>query len=203
MIVYKFVLKLCREILPILFWILVLFGFDKPYIAVLTLLTALLHEVGHYIAFLVLKCDTGMPLGHFSGFRFRQKANTSYAKSILIYGAGAMMNILTSTAVLPFCRGNRYLTVFVLIGYATAVSNLLPIKGYDGYNILADFLRSRGKDTGLRILDGGSFVICVVLTFTALYLMYYRNGGYWIYGMFMLMLLGEISDRLNLSVLEI
>ena len=203
MIVYKFVLKLCKEILPILFWILVLFGFDKPYIAVLTLLVALLHEVGHYIAFLVLKCDTGMPLGHISGFRFRQKANTSYAKSILIYGSGAAMNFLVSTAVLPLCHGNRYLAVFVLIGYATAVSNLLPIKGYDGYNILADFLGSRGCDTGLRILSWVSFAICVVFTFTALYLMYYRNGGYWVYGMFMLMLLGEISDRLNLSVLEI
>ena len=203
MIVYKFVLKLCKEILPILFWILVLFGFDKPYIAVLTLLIALLHEVGHYMAFLALKCDTGMPFGHISGFRFRQRANTSYAKSLIIYGAGAMMNIFASTAVLPFCRGNQYLTVFVLIGYATAVSNLLPIKGYDGYNILADFLRSRASDAGLRILDGVSFAICAVLTFTALYMMYYRDEGYWIYGMFIFMLLAEISKSLNSSVLEI
>ena len=52
MIVYKIVSKTYKEILPLLFWVLLLFGFDKAYIAVLTLLVALVHEVGHYIAFL-------------------------------------------------------------------------------------------------------------------------------------------------------
>ena len=203
MIVYKIVSKIYKEILPLLFWVLLLFGFDKAYIAVLTLLVALVHEVGHYIAFLALKCDTGMPFGHISGFRFRQKANMPYGKSMLIYISGAAMNILVSTVLFPFSRGNAYLSAFVLLGYATAMSNLLPIKGYDGYSILADFFKSRGCDTGLRILSAVSFAICVALTFTSLYLMYYRDEGYWIYGMFMIMLLGEISKSLNSSVLEI
>lgn len=203
MIVYIIVSKIYKEILPLLFWVLLLFGFDKAYIAVLTLLVALVHEVGHYIAFLALKCDTGMPFGHISGFRFKQKANMSYGKSMLVYISGAGMNILVSTAVLPFCRTNPYLSAFSLLGYATAVSNLLPIKGYDGYSLLADFFRSRGSDAGLRILSAVSFAICTVLTFTSLYLMYYRDEGYWIYGMFIFTLLGEISKSLNSSVLEI
>ena len=200
MIVYKLATKLSTQILPLLFWIFLLFGFDKVFIAVMTLLCALLHEMGHYIAVLCQKCDTGTPIGRFSGFKIQQKGISSYYQNILIFLGGPLINIGVSALFLPLAFKSRYILYFCFINFATAISNLLPIKGHDGYNAIRELFRMRCIDVGIIILDNVSFFLSVVLTFLSLYMMYYRNEGYWIFGIFLFTVLSEIKERLKTAL---
>lgn len=199
---YKLFTKLVTEILPLLFWILLIFGFDKVYMATLTIISAVIHEAGHYIAIILLKCDTGAPVGHISGFRIRQKQITSYTKNIIIFAAGPFSNFLFTLILLPFVFADRYFLTACIINFATALSNLLPIKGYDGFSILSEFLKSRSCDGGIRLLSAVSFALSAVLLFLSLYMMYFYNEGYWIFGIFLANLMSEMSYKLNLTVCE-
>ena len=200
--VKKTLLKLSHEYLPLLFWILLLFGFDKPYIAILTLLCAGIHESGHIAAIVLLKCDTGLPFGHFSGLRIRQNSESSYIKSIIIYALGPGTNFLAALLLFPWIFSNHYIFVFALLNFATAFSNLLPVRSYDGYSILSEIFKMRAMDRALRLLDFLSFTICALFALASLYMMYYRNEGYWMYGLFMVTVLSEISKALKTSVWE-
>lgn len=198
--VYKFLLHLGNEILPALFWVLLLFGFDKPYVAIITLLSALLHELGHYAAINATKCDTGAPLGHFSGFRIREKRLNSYMQEILIFASGPANNLAVFFLLLPFFGASGYLTTLGLVNLATALSNLLPIKGYDGYGIIREIFRMRGCDGGVRFLDSLSFALSSLFAIVALYFMYYHDFGYWIYGVFGVIIITEMHKTLKNDV---
>ena len=63
----KFMNYLSSSLLPMLFWILMTFGFDKPYIAVLTFCAAMLHELGHILASVLTKVGTGGINGKLNG----------------------------------------------------------------------------------------------------------------------------------------
>ena len=197
----KLLTKLSNEILPLVFWLLLLFGFDKVYIAVLTILSALIHEIGHYIAIISLKSDTGAPIGHISGFRIRQKSILSYNKTIAILLCGPLFNIALGIIVLPFIN-NRYLMYVCVINFATGLSNLLPIRDHDGYLILSEIFKSKGCSSGLRILLAVSFFFSAITCFFSLYLMYYRNEGYWIFGIFIATLLSEMSKNVKTAISE-
>ena len=198
--VYKLLYKLSTEILPIAFWVLLIFGFDKPYIALITLLCAVIHEIGHYTAILLLKCDTGTPIGHFSGFRIKKKNIVSYRKSIIIFLGGPMANFAFGMLFfLPsFFSGYSFWVFAINIG--TAFSNLLPIRGYDGYNIMFSIIKNKGLVNAEIWLRRASFLFCTLLSFLSLYLMYYRDGGYWIYGIFTAMMISEMSQALGSQV---
>ena len=45
------------EVLSVVFWVLVIFGFDLPYVAVLTIAAALIHELAHLTAIFAFKKD--------------------------------------------------------------------------------------------------------------------------------------------------
>ena len=197
---YKLMMKLATEILPLVFWVLLLFGFDKVYMAVITIIAAILHEAGHYTAIKLLKCDTGTPIGHFSGFRIRQKQTTSYSKNILVLLSGPLANLVFSCLLFPFAFKSNYIAVVCLINFATAVSNLLPIRGYDGYTILEELFKSRYFSSGLKALNCISFSLSVTLAFLALYMMYYLNEGYWLFAIFIVNLLSEMSRELKMRV---
>ena len=50
-------LKLISSILPPLFWGLIIFGFEEPYLAVTSLICAMIHELGHL---LLTPCEVKM-----------------------------------------------------------------------------------------------------------------------------------------------
>ena len=200
MIVYKLLHRLSSEILPIAFWVLLLFGFDKPYIALITLICAVVHELGHYAAILLLKFDTGTPIGHFSGFRIRGKSIISYGKSILVFLGGPIANLIFAGLFLIPALFGGYAFMLFIINIGTAISNLLPIKGYDGYNVLLSLIKKRGFLYGEVWLRRVSFFLCTVFCFLSLYMMYYRDGGYWVFGIFIAMIISEMAESLDRPV---
>lgn len=186
-------------VLPILFWLLLIYGFDEPCVAGVTVIAAIIHEAGHE-GYVFFKC--GLPYsvrGALSGFRIRRKEHFSYCEEIKLYFAGPFANFAAALTSLPFlCISRDYIGLFALINIATAVSNLLPVKGHDGYGIVKTYLEMKETpEIYFSILMAFSFVFVILLCFFSLYLMDRCDGGYWIYGIFIISLISEISNMLK------
>ena len=194
-------LSFLERFLTMVFWILIIFGFDLPYIAFLTLFAALIHEAGHLFAILLLsERGVSMPKSALSGFRIKNE-NSSYSKEIIKAGSGPLINIIF---FLIFNTGlgfppdiSEYLKSFALINLLTAISNLLPVEGYDGYRILYAWISvifSR-PERALLALWYLSFFIIVIFSFISLYFMLKIGEGYWIFGVCICFLISVISKK--------
>ena len=180
------------SVLPIIFWISVIFGFDAPYVAILTIICAIFHELGHYLA-IVISGGKGALRGHSSGFRIARCDTAAHRKEILVLLSGPLANILLFLITLPF--GNAlggYLSTFAFINLATGLSNLLPLEGYDGYGALSELFATWERYDLIRRLESLSFIFSISLTFVSLYLIDRFSEGYWIFGLFFFMTLSKI-----------
>lgn len=181
-----------ESVLPIIFWIGIIFGFDAPYVAILTIICAVVHELGHCIAIAALG-SKGKIRGHSSGFRIAIRDSGTHKNEIAIRLAGPGINIALFLATLPF--GNAlggYVSMLGYISLATGISNLLPLEGYDGYGAISELLLMKGRDNLQRRLEAFSFIFSVAATFIALYLIDRFSEGYWIFGLFFIMTLSKI-----------
>ena len=186
--------KVVDRILPFIFFILLIFGFDEPYVAVLTLIAAAIHELGHIVAIKVCAGGRFLLRSVLSGFRIKAESNISYRKKIAILLAGPFANLLF--ALFCFLQGDSalgYFSVFGVISLATALSNLLPAEGYDGYEALRAFFQYKEYEFGERLLAFLSFFLSVVMIFLSLYFILRVGEGYWIFAVFFLSLLSKIS----------
>ena len=188
---------LCGSVLPIIFWLSLIFGFDTPYIAILTVICALCHELGHCIAISIASDRKSSLRGHASGFRIKRCERLSYGKEIFILLAGPGVNILVYIITLPF-RGafDGYIRIFGTLNLVTGISNLLPVEGYDGYGALNELFAYTGRISMQKALDLFSFVFSVCVTFVSLYLIERFSEGYWIFGLFFFM---TVSKLVNLG----
>ena len=105
-------LKLLFKVLPILFWMLLLFGFDIPYIAVITLISAVIHELSHITASILLAGGFRFR-GAVSGFRLALKNKTSYKAEILIAAAGPLSNLAVFLIIMIFIF--NYQTIYQMV----------------------------------------------------------------------------------------
>ena len=191
--IIEFLELLAGSVLPIIFWISVIFGFDAPYVAMLTIISAVIHELGHYTAIAYFTGRNARLRGHSSGFRIKRSEALSYGKEISILLAGPMINILLFLLTIPF--GNAmigYAKIFGYINLATGLSNLLPFEGYDGYGALCEGLKYCGKEGYIHHLETLSFVLGVGVTFISLHLIDKFSEGYWIFGLFFFTTLSKL-----------
>ncbi len=200
--VLGFMRFLSEGLFPLLFWVLIIFGFDKVDVAVLTILSALIHEIGHITAILVIKRDTGRLLTHISGFRIQNDAR-SYKEELFVLISGPFVNILLFI-ISSFSHNalNGYITLFGYINLVTAISNLLPVEGYDGYGILTRLVLLFGWLDGVRVLEYISFSVTVIITFFSLYLLFYYGEGYWVFGVFFTLMLARLSSFIKEDILR-
>lgn len=199
--VYKALARLCNNILPLFFWLLLIFGFDKPYIGVLTVITAIIHEIGHYSVKLFVQHEGEIPIAHLSGFRLKNRRLTSYEQDVLLLSAGPLINIVVFVILLPFFF-SHYVRTLAYINLATAVSNLLPISGYDGHSILLAVCRKSENDDLVNLLNALSFAFSAMLTLLALYMIYRLDTGYWIFALFTVNILSEMQKSQNKGIRE-
>ena len=189
---------LTYHILPSLFWLSVIFGFDAPYVAVLTVLCAALHEIGHITALIYVKGSPSVPKGHITGFRIKRRNVLSYKDEALVLAAGPIANILFALFSVPFIKSQgSYALVFFIINASTAISNLLPCEGYDGYGILYQIFES--KEISTKHLENASFLISILLTFFSLYLIGRFGEGYWIFFVFFISLSQKIAKMIKFN----
>ena len=203
----KFLLAILNELggslLPIIFWAAVMFGFDEPYVAILTIISALIHELGHLAVMLCLSGAIEMPRGRMLGFKIKKRGIDSYKNEILILLGGPMANIALGLVVMSLSLGkSEYLILFAIINIICGVSNLLPLESYDGFNVLLWMLESREKYACIRLLYSFSFLISVLLTFGSLYLVYVFNTGYWLFLAFFVSMMNNINPKRASKVCE-
>ena len=169
------------KILPLLFWALLMLGFDSVYVAVLTVLSAAIHECGHLIA-MPRKSKSTLPRADISGFRIKIRG-LSYKEELAVAACGPLTNILLGSILLIFSRSmpcGIYAKTFGIINLMTAISNLLPIEGYDGYKMLFCISALFFDDTARaeRTLATFSFLFSALMCFLSLYLILKVGEGY-------------------------
>lgn len=194
--IFKILGELSGSFLPLLFWASVMFGFDAPYIALLTIISAIIHEAGHVGAMLYLSREVEMPTARLVGFKIKKRLLDSYKNEVLILLSGPMANLITGLVILAISYGrSEYLMLFGVINILCGVSNLLPLEGYDGFNILSWIFESKGKYSYIRLLRALSFFISILLTFVSLYFVYILNVGYWLFLVFFVTMMNNIAKK--------
>ena len=191
---FKRALEAMIKILPALFWILFMFAFDAPFVAILTLICAAAHELGHIAA--LYKLTGGYKLkAVFSGLRLGAEAHISYTDEIIIAAFGPLVNLLLFLLLLPFYSRSDYIMIFGALNLFTALSNLIPIEGYDGYRIIECIIMKNSLGVShSRILQTVSLGVTIILTFFSLYLIRSFDGGYWIFLLFIAVLIKKVKS---------
>lgn len=185
--------SLAGDVLPLLFWLMIIFGFDTPYIATLTIIAAVIHELGHSVAIMALSRSGYMPMVHVTGFRFKRADTLGYKEEIIILAMGPVFNITAFLLCLPFLSAMEgYIGTFAAVNLITALSNLLPVESYDGYGILRELFTYTENVRMLYLIERLSFFISLSFTFLSLYLIDKFGSGYWIFGIFFFMMLAKL-----------
>lgn len=186
--------KASMRILPMLFWILLIFAFDNAAIAIMTLLCIIIHEGGHFLSGFII-CGQAGASATLSGLRIKFDTVLSYKSELIIAASGPLSNLIASLLLIPFRYFlSGYLFLFLILNLFTAISNLAPISGYDGYRILFCLFSGRlGEERVFLVLEAVSFVFSAILCIFALFLMAFANTGYWLYFIFIAALLKGIS----------
>ena len=190
-------------ILPAIFWLMMLYAFDEPLAATLTLLAAIIHEAGHQIYIYLVLGRPGNMRSTLCGFRISKGSILSYKTEALIYFSGPLANILCAVILIPILlfvseNAEAYLQLFIIINLATAASNLLPIERYDGYGILECIFAYYGiREAAMSILSFISLLLSSFICILALYIMARIGDGYWIFGIFIFSLISGISKSLG------
>ena len=182
------ILKTAEKILPLLFWVLLIFAFDAPVFAIFTILAALIHEGGHVLFGLIAGEARLLPSAHPTGFRIKAAKSMSYNAELLLLIGGPVLNFIAFFALKTlFCiSGDTLIYDFAFINLLTALTNLFPIKGYDGYRIIESIILITKEDgfISLFILRALSFLFTSLLCFLSLYFLLKLGEGYWIFALF-------------------
>lgn len=180
-------LDLILGILPVVFWLCLIYSFDELIGASVTVLAMVIHEAGHLALIFLITGKFRMPKGNFSGLRIFENQMASYKHRLLLYFSGAIANIISAVIMISLGGLSRdYGKIFILINVATAISNLLPLEGYDGYRIIMttiDYFNLGYKS--YAILEILSFIFVFFMTVISLFLVYTFGNGYWILGIFL------------------
>ena len=197
-------ISLLQKILPLIFWVILMIGFDPLSIAVITICSAFFHELGHVIAIYLLEKRIALPFARKKGFAISLGMHTSYKNELIIALSGPIFNLLAfivCTSLKQYANG--YLSLLAIINLMTFVSNMLPLRGYDGHLALYSLIAIiKDHETAEKILSPISFVFSTVLVFFSLFLILKIGEGFWIFAIFFSLLLEEIFKSNNSSKIE-
>ena len=181
-------IMLFERLLAVLFFGLLTFGFDSVPMATLTILTAFIHECGHLTALAyVAKDKFALPKANLFGFRIKNSIKMSYTEEILVTLSGPLVNLILSPLVfIPTNNGFLgYLQCFGAVNLMTLISNLIPVRSYDGSRILSSILALHtDEEKKERIISVLSLFFSSLLTLFSLYVIEKMGEGYWIFIIF-------------------
>lgn len=204
-VAYKRVLNLLADrILPIAFWLTVMLAFESVYMTVLTVAAALIHELGHIGAAICLgHGEMSLPRAALAGLRIGSGRLLSYREEAIIALFGPCANLFLFCLLIPFFPISEYIVAFGAVNLLTALSNLLPIRSYDGYRIMHGFMLMRGRcERGERVCRAVSWAIGISGTFFALFLLWKYGEGYWFFAVFFSITVSEIIKSQSTSKLK-
>lgn len=196
-----------EKILTLAFWVLVIFGFDLAYTGVLTVLAALIHELGHFISIEIFsKKKKSRLTPSLLGFRI-DAGRLTYKEELYVALGGPLINLTVGILFISLSAHTGlgyYFRVFGILNILTMVSNLLPIESYDGYKIATCIIAIFSKEITRweSVLYWISFSFCCISTFFALYIVLKLGEGYWVFLVFFSFTLTSIVKRQNQTICE-
>ena len=193
-----FLSSLTRKIsllLSLVFWIAIIFSFDETDLAVLTVSAIFLHELGHITYAWIISGKLCMPRPSTYGFKLRTERILTYKEETLLYISGPLANIFVFVALYPLAKnGHEYLLKFSVINLLTALSNLLPIDGYDGFGIIRAMTSALlPYRTAYIICNLVSFVCSFCICTVSLYIIDRTGGNFWFFGIFFSSFISKLS----------
>lgn len=186
-VIIEYFLKLMLNVLPVIFWLCLIYSFDNTAVANLTILAMIIHEAGHIACVFFFTGKILLPRGDFSGLKLLKNNMPTYLQQFFLYASGVLSNLFAVilTLAFPFSQ-TRFGELFIAINIATAFSNLLPIDGYDGYRITLLTIEYFNLGTvGYAFLEIISFAFVFAMSIVSLFLVYTLGNGYWIMGIFL------------------
>lgn len=191
--------SLFNNFLPAFFWILLIFAFEEPWIGAMTLISALIHECGHLCYLWLFAKGRHRLRAVENGLRIRSFGSLSYREERMTYLSGPLANLfIFLICILIRKEGDEYLLGFSIINLATALSNLMPIEGYDGYGVLRTLIEERERNHAyLRGLDALSTALIFILCIFSLYLIDRYGGGYWLFAVFFVSMIKRFDKNIS------
>lgn len=189
----KLVKKICFSLLPLCFWLMVMLSFDDLSICILTILSASLHELSHIGAYAFIKRgEISFPRAVLNGLKLYTGTGLSYYEELIITLSGPLANILVFLLCLPFFKSSDYIFTFGITNLLCGLTNLIPIKGYDGYGILYALVMARLHTGENEILELVSLLFSALITLISSVAIFIIGEGYWLFIVFFIHLLKEI-----------
>lgn len=191
--------QLISNILPMIFWGLVLFSFEEYFLAWSTIFCAIIHELGHIIS-IAMTSETSMTFRSvINGFRIKTKKMRSYGEEALIYLSGPLANFTAFLLCFVLSQNsNERLATIGTVNLLTACSNLMPINGYDGYGFLQAMIKKYELPSQiLKIISTFSSALIFCFCLFSLYLIDRYAEGYWIFAVFFVAMVKEIDAGLK------
>lgn len=186
------------NILSVFFWIGIIFGFEDYDMAIATTLSVMIHEGGH-ILYLYIRGKGIRLKGVVSGFRLKAGRMMSYGEQAMLYASGVGANLISALLfiVIQPLIGDC-VQLFIFASLATAISNLMPIKGYDGYGLIKVALEASGANcSAFSLLSIISTALIFTFCILSLYLIDRCGLGYWIFAVFFVSMLGGIGNVID------
>ncbi len=124
---------------------------SEGWYVVFVLLPALLHELGHIAAARARGVRVSELNVTVMGARMTLEGCYSYADEFIIALCGPLVNILCAVFSLGYISRSAWMFTFCVSSVSLGMTNLLPIKSFDGGRMLSSLLLRR---LGIRIADG-------------------------------------------------
>ena len=186
-------------LLPALFWGTLILGFEEASTALSTVICALIHEMGHIIFLIFFTNSHHSAKTAIFGFKIKAVSILSYKDEILLYLCGPLANLIFGVLFLAISINyGEFFFSFAIINFATAISNLIPIEGYDGYGILRALAEKRFPNGDILIfLSSLSSVLVFIFCILSIYFIDRYGGGYWIFAVFFVQMIKHFKKRLK------
>ena len=182
--------KLCR-FLFLIFLILILYGFDDKGFAHLSLISAAIHETAHVLAGVLTDAKMKLPRAACDGLRLPLDVlKSSCAKELIITAAGPLSNLFCAFFMLS---NGAYLYEFGAISLITALANLIPCHGNDGYRIFKTLLSRRDREGDRFLLFCVSLFNSASVLFFSLFMSYRTGSALWLSSVYLVYTLLELE----------
>ncbi|MBQ9804890.1 MAG: M50 family metallopeptidase [Clostridia bacterium] len=152
---------------------------DQTALALMTLLAAFTHEVGHLIAAKCMRIPLSRMQIDLLGARLEVQGRVlSYSEEWLLAAAGPLSSLLSAIAVAPLWSRSEWAVLFSCASLLLGLLNLLPIRTFDGGRMLESFLSARTSwQTTRVVMRGCSFLFLFLLFAFSVYLLLRADDG--------------------------
>ncbi len=169
-------------------------AFDTPCVTVMTVCSALIHELGHITAAIIEKIGTSsLPRAVLTGFKIHTGRLLSYKEELILASGGPLASLGAFVLLLPFSGVSDYLFSFSLINLLTALVNLIPLRASDGSRIVGAIVAHfAGPHAAEAVVGGLSVTFSALGVLLSLLFLAILGEGYWIFAIFFSVMLREI-----------